>query len=72
MTARQRRSDQGREGEVVKTTIRVPASLMERINRLVNEDEVPLSKNVWILQALREKLERDEEKRGRIIGTYDG
>jgi hypothetical protein len=45
---------------------------MERINRLVNEDEVPLSKNVWILQALREKLERDEEKRGRIIGTYDG
>jgi hypothetical protein len=45
---------------------------MERINRLVNEDEVPLSKNVWILQALREKLERDEEKRGRIIGIYDG
>ena len=57
---------------MVKTTIRVPASLMERINRLVNEDEVPLSKNVWILQALREKLERDEEKRGSIIGTYDG
>ncbi len=65
MTARQRRSDQGREGEVVKTTIRVPVSLMERIDQLVNEGEISLSKNVWILQALLEKVERDEEKRGR-------
>ena len=65
MTARQRRSDQGREGEVVKTTIRVPVSLMERIDQLVNDDEISLSKNVWILQALLEKVERDEKKRGR-------
>jgi hypothetical protein len=67
MTARQRRSDQGREGEVVKTTIRVPVSLMERIDQLVNEGEISLSKNVWILQALLEKVERDEEKRGRGV-----
>jgi hypothetical protein len=68
MTARQRRSDQGREGEVVRTTIRVPLSLMERIDELINFDEIALSKNVWILQALREKAERDEEKRKRRKG----
>jgi metal-responsive CopG/Arc/MetJ family transcriptional regulator len=68
MTARQRRSDQGREGEVVRTTIRVPSSLMERIDELINDDEIALSKNVWILQALREKAERDEEKRKRRKG----
>lgn len=68
MTARQRRSDQGREGEVVKTTIRVPSSLMERIDHLINDDEIALSKNVWILQALREKVERDEEKMRRRKG----
>lgn len=65
MTARQRRLDHGREGEVVRTTIRVPLSLMERIDELINDDEIALSKNVWILQALREKAERDEEKRKR-------
>jgi metal-responsive CopG/Arc/MetJ family transcriptional regulator len=68
MTARQRRSDQGREGEVVRTTIRVPSSLMERIDELINDDEIALSRNVWILQALREKAERDEEKRKRRKG----
>jgi hypothetical protein len=34
---------------------------------LVNEGEISLSKNVWILQALLEKVERDEEKRGRGV-----
>lgn len=68
MTARQRRCDEGREGDVVKTTIRVPLALMERIDELINADEIALSKNVWILQALREKAERDEEKRKRRKG----
>jgi hypothetical protein len=63
MTARQRRCDEGREGEVVKTTIRVPVTLMERIDELINNDEIALSKNVWILQALREKAEREEKRK---------
>jgi hypothetical protein len=41
---------------------------MERIDELINFDEIALSKNVWILQALREKAERDEEKRKRRKG----
>jgi hypothetical protein len=55
----QRRSDRGGE-EMTVTTVRIPRSIMERVDRLMDQDEIPLSKNVWFLLAVKEKLERDE------------
>jgi len=64
MKTKLRRSDKGREEEMVKTTIRLPASFMERIDALISVDEIQLSKNVWFLQAVKEKLEREEKRKG--------
>jgi predicted transcriptional regulator len=64
MKSRQRKSGAGGEDEAVKTTIRVPKQLMDRVDALIGGDELPLSKNVWFLQAIKEKVEREEKKRG--------
>jgi hypothetical protein len=62
MKSRQKKSDGGKVEETVKTTIRVPRQLMERIDALIEKEEIQLSKNVWLLQAIKEKLDRGEQK----------
>jgi len=64
MKARQKKSEEGRDEGTTKTTIRVPNQLMERVDVLIREDEIQLSRNVWFLQAIKEKVEREEKKRG--------
>jgi hypothetical protein len=40
----------------------MPRSIMKRVEAVMNREELLLSKNVWFLQAVMEKLERDEPK----------
>lgn len=62
MKSRQKKSGEGKDDDTVKTTIRVPKHLMDRVDALINKDEIQLSKNVWFLRAIKEKLERAEKK----------
>lgn len=62
MKSRQKKSEGGNLEETIKTTIRVPRQLMDRIDALIEKEEIQLSKNVWLLQAIKEKLERSEQK----------
>ena len=63
MKSTQRRSDKGGEEEVVVTTIRIPLSIMQRVEAAMDAEELQLSKNVWFLTAIKEKLDRSEKKK---------
>ncbi len=39
--------------------LRLPRSILERVDRAVAASPIPLPRNTWILHALLEKLERD-------------
>jgi hypothetical protein len=61
---RQRRGSRGVD-EVTVTTIRVPNAIMERVEAVIEAEDIQLSKNVWFLLAIKEKLESDEERQRR-------
>jgi hypothetical protein len=42
----------------VPLTVRLPEDVIERINRLLDDRDVPLSRNNWFLEAAIEKLRR--------------
>lgn len=44
----------------VPVTVRVPEDLVERIDRQLDDRDVPLSRNNWFLEAAIEKLRRSD------------
>jgi hypothetical protein len=44
----------------VPVTVRLPEDLVERINRQLDDRDVPLSRNNWFLEAALEKLRRSD------------
>ena len=54
--AARRRNAAGR----VPVTIRLPDEVVARIDRDLEDREVPLSRNNWLLEAAIEKLRRSE------------
>ena len=62
MKSRQKKSEGGKLEDTIKTTIRIPRQLMDRIDALIEKEEIQLSKNVWFLQAIKEKVDRSERK----------
>jgi len=41
-------------------TVRLPEDVVERINQLLDDRDVPLSRNNWFLEAAIEKLRRSD------------
>lgn len=53
-TTRKRRAPAAR----LPVTLRLPKSLVARIEQDLDSREIPLSRNSWLLEAVLEKLER--------------
>ena len=50
----------------VAITVRVPESLLRRIDRYIEARDVPISRNNWLLEAAVEKLNWPQvQRRGR-------
>lgn len=44
----------------VPLTVRLPEDVVERINQLLDDRDIPLSRNNWFLEAAIEKLRRSD------------
>jgi len=44
----------------VPVTVRLPEAVVERIDRLLDDRDIPLSRNNWFLEAAIEKLRRSD------------
>ena len=53
-------SERARKNNQAAVPLRLPRSLLDRIDRAVDAQSVPTPRNRWILQAVVEKLERDD------------
>jgi metal-responsive CopG/Arc/MetJ family transcriptional regulator len=47
-------NDKGR----VSVTVRIPEHVLKRIDASLDQEDVPVSRNHWIIEALVEKLRR--------------
>lgn len=43
----------------VPVTIRIPESILKEIDNKVEQEELPISRNHWIVEALVEKLKKN-------------
>lgn len=48
------------EKERVPVTVRIPGRILEQIDASLGQEEVPMSRNHWIIEALVEKLKRTD------------
>ena len=46
--------------DVKMVPVRIEATLLARIDRAVQAQPIKIPRNTWVLQAILEKLERDE------------
>lgn len=53
------RSDAPKSGDTTAVPLRLPRSLLARVDRAVASQPLKTPRNTWILQALLERLERD-------------
>lgn len=44
--------------ERVSVTVRIPEHILKRIDASLDQEDVPVSRNHWIIEALVEKLRR--------------
>ena len=56
-------SQAGNGRDRVAITVRVPESLLRRIDRFIETRDVPISRNNWLLEAAVEKLDRQRTHR---------
>jgi len=45
----------------VPVTVRIPGHILQKIDSRVGQEELPVSRNHWIVEALIEKLKRNED-----------
>jgi len=48
----------------VLVTVRIPGHILQKIDSRVEEEELPVSRNHWIVEALIEKLRRNKDRNG--------
>lgn len=49
----------------VQVTLRVPENIIHRIDAFIKANEIPVSRNNWILEALIEKLNKTANEEAR-------
>lgn len=50
----------GNDKERVPVTVRIPERILKQIDASLGQEDVPVSRNHWIIEALVEKLKRTE------------
>jgi metal-responsive CopG/Arc/MetJ family transcriptional regulator len=48
-------------GDRIPVTVRIPGHILQKIDSRVDQEELPVSRNHWIVEALIEKLKRNED-----------
>ena len=48
----------GNDKERISVTLRIPGHILKQIDASVETEDVPVSRNHWIIEALVEKLRR--------------
>ena len=48
------------EKQAVKICVRVPADLMGRLNNHLSDQSIKISRTSWILQAIQDRLNRED------------
>ena len=48
----------GNDKERISVTLRIPGHILKQIDAFVETEDVPVSRNHWIIEALVEKLRR--------------
>ena len=48
------------EKERVSVTVRIPGHILEQIDASLGQEDVPVSRNHWIIEALVGKLKRND------------
>lgn len=46
------------EKDRIPVTVRIPGHILERIDASLDREDIPMSRNRWIVDALVEKLKR--------------
>lgn len=46
------------ERERVSVTVRIPEHILKQIDASLDQEDIPISRNHWIIEALVEKLKR--------------
>ena len=59
----------GNARDRVAVTVRVPEPLLRRIDRYIEKRDVPISRNNWLLEAVVEKLDRQQPDRREWDGS---
>ena len=49
-----------KRSEIVKSQLRIPSDLLEKVDDLIASQTVKPSRNNWILEAIAEKVSREE------------
>lgn len=57
---RPRKVRQPDEADTLKFVMRIPPAISEELNRVVEGRKIPMSRNVWILEAIVERLDREK------------
>lgn len=54
------------EKEVTSLQLRIPSDLLARVDSLVKSRNVKTPRHYWLLEAIVEKVEREEQKNGAL------
>lgn len=58
------------EKDRVPVTVRIPGRILERIDASLDSEDIPISRNRWIIEALVEKLKRKKALGDRSNGAW--
>ncbi len=51
--------------KTINVSLRAPRDLIERVDALLENQPIPMSRNVWILKLVLDELERQEGKKAK-------
>ena len=55
-----RKTDENKINLKKNILLRIPSSLNESIDRIINERDIPITKHQWIVEAIAEKTVREK------------
>ena len=53
----------------VSVTLRIPGRILDQIDASLDREDVPVSRNHWIIEALVQRLRRTQSGKGESDGT---
>ena len=58
------------EKDRIPVTVRIPGRILEQIDASLDREDIPMSRNRWIIEALVEKLKRTKSVGSQSNGAW--